>query len=670
MTCENCICHEDPMGVCQITRERLNKRSLMKRVYLDFEYIEETDRTNQLTIAAAMAVEVDGNITNTFYNLVKEGNDRFLNDFMKLGDCTILGYNLVAEVTSLLRLGVSIEHLRTIKWIDLWTESKMFMLTHPDYYTSDTSLKGGAVKVFELSYLYDMNKDPIEIILRGKGNYTDDEWRQIEQYSLADTHVLIPLFRKLNSLWKKYGITPKEIFLRGDFVLESAYQYVKSNGFPMDVELIKDVFNNREEIKYLISKECNEKTGFEIYRAKVKKRPKELSFNLQAFEDFLKANNMYDSWEKTDNKKVSTKEDVFEKFMQVDETIARYEGTAIDYIYDARNTIKQLNSTDLSTLLTKDGYIRTPPFPFNQKSGRSSPKPKLGFILNLVPWIRNTILPKPGKAFISADWSQQEIGLAGYFSQDKKLLESYETDHYLVNAIATGYAPQGATKKTHPNERNLMKAPSLGIIYGMGLKSMAFRVETAMGWSNDKEKVDLDMWKVKDGEFEKSIKQVSKRAFDVASNFIDGHKNYYRRYWDYVEEHHAQSIRKGYYKVPVTGWMYFVEENHSPMQLQNIPNQAGGAAVMQLAYIHASRNGLTIVCPLHDALYVECDEKDIEETKKKLLHFMAEGVRMFTDGKLTIRNEVKVFTNSEPYNDPRGDEMLGKVKQLIKDTKK
>lgn len=639
----------------------------MALVAIDFEYIEETDRTSQLTISCSMTLHSNGITVSTFYNLIKGDTERFLRDFRKHKNEVFIGYNLIAEQVSLLRLGVTEEELRAMTWIDLWTESKMYILTHPDYFSSVTSLKDGAVRVFNLPYKYDMSKDPIEIILTGKGNYTDEQWQQIAMYNVADTEVLIPLYKKINELHKKYGVTQSEVKFRSDFVLENAIQYVKSNGFPMDVDLVKKVFSNREKIKYLIGIECNKFTGFPIYRAKVKKRPEELSFDVSAFEDFLKANNMIDGWDKTGKSdKISTKDDVFKKFMQVDETIAQFEGTKIDSIYYARNTIKQLNSTNLSTLLTQDGYIRTPPFPFNQKSGRSSPKPKLGFVLNLVPWIRNTILPKPGKAFISADFSQQEVALAGFLSGDKKLLESYETDHYITNAIAMGFAPKGATKKSHPNERDMMKPLSLGILYGMGLKSMAFRVENHMGWTSDKDKVDVDFWTVEDGEFSKTIKQVSRRAYEIADKFIEGHKRYYKQYWEYVETHYNVSMRKGFYKTPVSGWMYFTEDGHQMTQLQNIPNQAGGAAVMQAGYIEASKAGLSIVCSLHDCLYIECNESDIEKHKQILLDCMQKGVSIFSDNKLIIRNEVKVYTNDKPYSDPRGVDMLKKIKELIK----
>ena len=636
---------------------------MKNKVFLDFEYVESDDRTSQRHVCCGLLF----NDKEYFFDLRNDTSEfiTFINDMPK--GTVFLAYNTIAEITSMLRMGISIETIRSFEWIDLWIEAKMFMLTHEDYYTKNTSLKNGAIPAFNLTYDFDMNKDPVNTIVNNE-IYTDYQFSEIKKYNLADVYVMVELLEKLKVLWKQYGVKYSELLFRGKFARENAVNYFKSNGFPMDVDMVKKVFENREEVKYRIGLDCNEETGFQIYRAKVKKRPKELSFNIEAFTEFLKHFGLYNQWAKTDNKKVTTAEDEFEKWQSLDELLSANKDL-LQSIYYARSTIKQLNSTDLLQLLTEDGYIRTPPFPFNQKSGRSSPKPALGFILNLAPWLRMCIKPKPGKAFIAADWSQQEIALAGFFSKDQRLLESYKGDHYITNAIACGFVPEGSTKKSHPKERDMMKPTSLGIIYGMGVKSMAFRVEAAMGWVHDEDKTTLELWDVTDGVFTKYFQDVSTRAYEVANKFVEGHKDYYTTYWDYVVEHAETCKELGYFKVPVSGWMYFLKEKHSVTQLQNIPNQAGGAAVMQLGYIIASEKyNLSIVCSLHDALYIECDLDKVEENKQKLLQAMAEAVSIFTDGSVVIRNDVKVFAADNPYTDPRGTRTYSLIKELINET--
>ena len=528
------------------------------KVYMDYEYCENRTRTAQRNVSCATLMN-----NQVIFHDMRNSNEENIEFINKLPDNTaILSYNIIAEITTMLRMGISEEKIRSFDWVDLWIETKMFLLTHPDYYSASTSLKDGAIPTFKLNYKYDMGKDPVEVIINNT-TYTDEQFEEIKNYNVADVLILPDLLNKLKTLWREYGVKYSEVKFRGDFACECAINYYRSHGFPMDTEMMTKVFENREEVKYRIGLDCNEETGFPIYRAKVKKRPKDLSFNLEAFSEFLKKFGLYAHWAKTENKKVSTKEDEFEKWQELDSLLSANKDL-LQSIYYARSTIKQLNSTNLLELLTDDGYIRTPPFPFNQKSGRSSPKPALGFILNLAPWLRNCIKPKPGRAFIAADWSQQEVALAGYLSGDKKLLNSYNGDHYITNAIVCGFVPPGSTKKTHPVERDMMKPTSLGILYGMGEKSMAFRVEAAMGWIHDTDRTELDMWSVKGGVFEKHQVSVSTRAYEVSLKFIEGHKDYYTDYWDYVQEHFETCKENGFYKTLVSGWYYFVEERHRP----------------------------------------------------------------------------------------------------------
>src|ERR1041384_1432262 len=56
------------------------------------------------------------------------------------------------------------------------------------------------------------------------------------------------------------------------------------------------------------------------------------------------------------------------------------------------------------------------------------------------------------------------------------MLRAYlSTDPYLGTAIATGIAPNGATKATHAKERALMKPVVLGVLYGQEAWGIARR---------------------------------------------------------------------------------------------------------------------------------------------------------------------------------------------------
>ena len=80
-------------------------------------------------------------------------------------------------------------------------------------------------------------------------------------------------------------------------------------------------------------------------------------------------------------------------------------------------------------------------------------------------WARSLIRPREGEVIIAIDWSNQEFAIAAILSGDSAMLEAYNSgDPYLYFAIAAGGAPAGATKKTHPAERNLFKATTLGVL--------------------------------------------------------------------------------------------------------------------------------------------------------------------------------------------------------------
>ena len=61
-------------------------------------------------------------------------------------------------------------------------------------------------------------------------------------------------------------------------------------------------------------------------------------------------------------------------------------------------------------------------------------------------------------------------------SEDKRLLEAVErSDVYIELAVAAGLAPPGATKQSHPSERDLAKICFLGVGYGMQAAGLAMR---------------------------------------------------------------------------------------------------------------------------------------------------------------------------------------------------
>ena len=76
------------------------------------------------------------------------------------------------------------------------------------------------------------------------------------------------------------------------------------------------------------------------------------------------------------------------------------------------------------------------------------------------------------------DFTAQEIAIAAALSGDERLAEAALTgDPYLAFARAANLVPADATKETHGEIRDRMKAVVLGVGYGMGAKTLAFRLQ-------------------------------------------------------------------------------------------------------------------------------------------------------------------------------------------------
>ena len=103
------------------------------------------------------------------------------------------------------------------------------------------------------------------------------------------------------------------------------------------------------------------------------------------------------------------------------------------------------------------------------------------FIFGPAKWLRFLITPPPGRVLIHRDFSQQEVHVAAVVSGDAALLEACQTgDVYIGVAKQLGLAPDDATPKTHKPVRALFKSVVLGILYGLGPRTLALQTGVSL----------------------------------------------------------------------------------------------------------------------------------------------------------------------------------------------
>jgi len=91
--------------------------------------------------------------------------------------------------------------------------------------------------------------------------------------------------------------------------------------------------------------------------------------------------------------------------------------------------------------------------------------------------LRSLIKPPKGRALDYIDWCQEEFGIAAALSDDENMKAAYhDGDPYMYFAKPACAAPPDATKKSHPEIREIFKECILAVQYGMGARSRFQRI--------------------------------------------------------------------------------------------------------------------------------------------------------------------------------------------------
>jgi hypothetical protein len=119
-----------------------------------------------------------------------------------------------------------------------------------------------------------------------------------------------------------------------------------------------------------------------------------------------------------------------------------------------------------------------------------------------------------------------------------------------------------------------------------------------MGAKSLAEKLTLDTGKKADEEDAKIFIQQFKESFPTYADDT----------WD-IELQYSDEESTGIHMED--GWSMWTD-NHNVKSVCNMPIQSAGAQILRKAIQLAQDAGLTVIIPLHDALYIEIDSNDLE----------------------------------------------------------
>ena len=305
---------------------------------------------------------------------------------------------------------------------------------------------------------------------------------------------------------------------------------------------------------------------------------------------------------------------------------------AYPQVAELRELRHSLSEMRLVIAAGSDGRNRCLLSAFRARSGRKAPS-NAKHIFGPSCWLRGLIKPEQGRAVAYIDWSQQEIGIAAALSGDTALQEAYRSgDCYLTFAKQAGAIPATATKESHPQQRALFKTCMLGVGYGMGSRSLAFRI----GGSGAE-----------------------------AAELLRLHRKTYAKFWAWSDAavDHAMFWNS---LDTVFGWRIHLSATSkpNPRSLGNFPMQANGAEMLRLACCLATERGIMACLPVHDALLIEAREDEINEAVEVTQAAMVEASRAVLDG-FELRTEAEIVRWPDRYMDPRGQRMWDTIMGIL-----
>lgn len=594
----------------------------------------------------------------------------------KHGDFAVVCWSANAEGRSFISAGLP---PRDYKWFDLQAEYKMILNHNHKYMYGDQVIDGKLVTTIppkEKFYMTEEeqkdanaskpqsnlvsatfkllgtridseHKDKMrDLIIRNDIDEIMNSRQEIIDYCRSDIKYLPLMLKEIASIYKRFNtnsmskdkITKDEMLWRGRSVANTAI--IENNGYPVNFEWATNFTNNvpamQEKICVDINSQFAEGKGPFAFEEKKKKgltdlTPKRPKKRVKHWQEWIKENCDTKRWLKTGtlNKRtgqygLSTSYDAWVRYFGAQSH--NYEdGNFAHQIMRYLNFNKQLNGflparkgkAKFLDYIGNDDRVRGYLNSYGSQSARYQPK-ATSFLFLKSAWMRSMCAPDPGRIICGIDFSQEEFLISGLVSKDEAMIEAYKTgDVYLYTAKLAGAIPEDGTKKEYRTERDIYKAVTLAISYMMSCVGLSDKLTQSL-----KRFVDQD----------------------EAQNFIDSFFEVYSIYDAYMKEEVIEKYEtQKFLKLP-DGWTMFGDNNNYRSYGNFIP-QGWGSCILRKAVDMCMDEGLMVIKPLHDALYIECDYSDMDKVIPKFNKIMKKAFAFYFDDPKKVEKIIRTDIN-------------------------
>jgi hypothetical protein len=466
----------------------------------------------------------------------------------------------------------------------------------------------GAATYYLVDAISSKHKDDMRARIMQGWPFTAEERARISRYATADVNVMIRLLPRMLP-----EIEIDRALFRGEFVATLAL--MEHRGVPIDREIYPQLADQRT---WNALRDAMVPAIDAQYHVFERAQDGEWHFSMQMFEAYLDREGIT-GWPRTETGKLITGRKTFESMSKGH--------PQLESLRQLRHTRDKMRKIKLA-VSPLDFRNRTTLWPFQSKSSRTQPKASQ-WIFSPAVWLRSLIVPEPGTALAYVDWSSMEFMAAAALSRDPVMIAFYQSgDPYLSFAKRVGAVPQDAVKKTHEPVRDLYKQGLLAIQYGIRTEALAGRL---------------------------GISHIA------AHEMLAQHRELFAVYWRWVDDWVAHALDTGM-MCTVLGWQCrtgITEFNER--SIGNFPVQACSADALRIACVWATRHGLRLLAPVHDALLLESPSDRIEADVALLRQIMRRASRVVLNstagGDLELRTDAKIIGDGERYADRRGAEI-------------
>lgn len=469
-----------------------------------------------------------------------------------------------------------------------------------------------ALKFYRLENIGAAQKEAMQQrVLRG-WPFTADEQRDILAYCFSDIEALEKLLPKLLA---EPGFRLDIELFNGEVV--AALTLMQLRGIPIDTATFSSLAKAWARIRDDMVPTLGAKYG--VF---VRKTGGDYAFNMKLFEAYLAREGILASWPRTPTGRLKTDEDTFSDICRA--------WPQLNDLRELRHV--QYKMRNIGLAVGSDGRNRTILWPYATKTSRNAPS-AAEYVYGPSTWVRSLIKPGPGTSLGYCDYLSMEFGIAaalsdGHAGSNNPMWDIYESgDPYLGYAKAVGAVPANATKKSHPEARNIYKVMLLAVQYGMGPVLLAARLGVSV------------------------LK---------ARHLLEQHHLLFSQYWAWSEDFVQHSLSSGVMRSKL-GWTCRTGiTEFNKRSLRNWPIQTTGADILRVAIVMATRHGLRLVAPVHDALLLEAPTDCIEADVAITCNIMERASRAVLNGnhsgRFVLRAECDQLVKfPSRYMDKRGE---------------